>query len=85
MGIIKGGANVPAFVLEFLLANTTSTEDEQKLQEGMENVKTILRNHYVNPERARSSSPNYVKKGGIRSLTKYRLSLIHKETDTGRI
>lgn len=50
VGIIKGGANVPAFVLEYLLANSTSTEDEEKLKEGMENVKTILRNHYVNPE-----------------------------------
>lgn len=50
VGIIKGGANVPAFVLEYLLANTCSTEDEEKLKEGMENVKTILRNHYINPE-----------------------------------
>ncbi len=50
VGIIKGGANVPAFVLEYLLANTCSTEDEIKLKEGMENVKTILRNHYINPE-----------------------------------
>ena len=32
VGIIKGGANVPAFVLEYLLANTCSTEDEVKLQ-----------------------------------------------------
>ena len=36
VGIIKGGANVPAFVLEYLLANTCSTEDEEKLKEGME-------------------------------------------------
>ena len=28
--LIKGGANVPTFVLEYLLANTCSTEDEQK-------------------------------------------------------
>jgi ATP-dependent Lon protease len=50
VGIIKGGANVPAFVLEYLLANTCSTEDEKKLKEGMENVKKILREHYINPE-----------------------------------
>ena len=35
VGTIKGGANVPAFVLEYLLANTCSTEDEEKLKEGM--------------------------------------------------
>ena len=33
VGIIKGGANVPAFVLEYLLANTCSTEDEEKLKD----------------------------------------------------
>ena len=41
VGIIKGGANVPAFVLEYLLANACSTEDEAKVQEGMESVKKI--------------------------------------------
>ncbi len=50
VGIIKGGANVPAFVLEYLLANTCSTEDEEKIKEGIENVKKILHDHYVNPE-----------------------------------
>jgi ATP-dependent Lon protease len=50
VGIIKGGANVPAFVLEYLLANTCSTEDEEKLNEGMTNVKNILRDHYVSPD-----------------------------------
>jgi ATP-dependent Lon protease len=48
--LIKGGANVPAFVLEYLLANTCSTDDEEKIKAGIENVKTILREHYVNPE-----------------------------------
>ena len=37
VGIIKGGANVPAFVLEYLLANTCSTEDEEKLKEEIAN------------------------------------------------
>lgn len=50
VSIIKGGANVPAFVLEYLLANTCSTEDEEKLNEGMTNVKNILRDHYVSPD-----------------------------------
>lgn len=48
--IIKGGANVPAFVLEYLLANTCSTDDDEKLKEGMDGVKKILLDHYVNPE-----------------------------------
>ena len=33
---VKGGANVPVFVLEYLLANSCSTDDEQKIKEGVE-------------------------------------------------
>ena len=49
---VKGGANVPVFVLEYLLANSCSTDDEVKIQEGIENVKRVLREHYVNPDEA---------------------------------
>ena len=49
---VKGGANVPVFVLEYLLANSCSTDDEEKIQEGIENVKRVLRDHYVNPDEA---------------------------------
>ena len=49
---VKGGANVPVFVLEYLLANSCSTDDEQKIKEGVENVKNVLRKHYVNPDEA---------------------------------
>ena len=47
---IKVGANVPVFVLEYLIANSCSTSDETKIREGMENVKKVLADHYVNPE-----------------------------------
>jgi len=47
---LKIGANVPVFVLEYLLANTSSTTDEEQMRKGIENVKTILHDHYVNPE-----------------------------------
>ena len=49
---VKGGANVPVFVLEYLLANSCSTDDEEKIQEGIESVKCVLREHYVNPDEA---------------------------------
>jgi len=47
---LKVGANVPVFVLEYLIANSCSTDDEEKIRSGMENVKKILSQHYVNPE-----------------------------------
>lgn len=47
---VKVGANVPVFVLEYLIANSCSTDDEEKIRQGMDNVKRILSEHYVNPE-----------------------------------
>lgn len=44
---VKVGANVPVFVLEYLIANSCSTDDEQKINEGLANVKRVLSEHYV--------------------------------------
>jgi ATP-dependent Lon protease len=79
VGIIKGGANVPAFVLEYLLANTCSTEDEEKLKEGMENVKAILRDHYINPEESNLIQSKLREKGSYKIIDK-----ISVELDTQR-
>jgi ATP-dependent Lon protease len=79
VGIIKGGANVPAFVLEYLLANTCSTEDEEKLKEGMENVKTILRNHYVNPEESNLIQSKLREKGRYKIIDKISVELVPSE------
>lgn len=75
VGIIKGGANVPAFVLEYLLANTCSTEDEEKLKEGMENVKTILRDHYINPEESSLIQSKLREKGNYKIIDKISVEL----------
>ena len=75
VGIIKGGANVPAFVLEYLLANSCSTEDEAKLLEGMENVKTVLRNHYINPEESSLIQSKLREKGRFKIIDKIAVEL----------
>lgn len=49
---LKGQSNVPVFVLEYLLANSCSTDDEEKIKEGVSNVQRILHDHYVNPDEA---------------------------------
>ena len=48
--LLKVGENVPVFVLEYLIANSCSTNDEEAIKKGLENVKRILSDHYVNPE-----------------------------------
>jgi ATP-dependent Lon protease len=44
---VKVGANVPVFVLEYLIANSCSTEDDEKIKIGMDNVKKVLSEHFV--------------------------------------
>lgn len=75
VGIIKGGANVPTFVLEYLLANTCSTEDEEKIKEGIENVKKILRDHYVNPEESSLIQSKLREKGRYTIIDKISVDL----------
>lgn len=48
--LLKVGENVPVFVLEYLIANSCSTNDEEAIKKGLNNVKRILSDHYVNPE-----------------------------------
>ncbi len=73
--LIKGGANVPTFVLEYLLANACSTEDETKINDGMENVKTILRDHYVNPEESALIQSKVREKGRYKIIDKVSVEL----------
>jgi len=73
--LIKGGANVPTFVLEYLLANTCSTEDEEKINAGMENVKNILHDHYVNPEESTLIQSKLREKGRYKIIDKISVDL----------
>ena len=49
---IKEGANVPVYVLEFLLGQYCSTDDEDTIEKGVQSVKRILADNYVRPDEA---------------------------------
>ena len=49
---IKEGANVPVYVLEFLLGQYCSSDDPEVIESGVENVKRILADNYVRPDEA---------------------------------
>ena len=49
---IKEGANVPVYVLEFLLGQYCSSDDEEIIQAGMETRDLVLSNNYVRPDEA---------------------------------
>ena len=47
---IKEGANVPVYVLEFLLGQYCSSDDEDVIEKGVETVKRILSDNFVRPD-----------------------------------
>lgn len=49
---IREGANVPVYVLEYLLGQYCNSDDQEIIDEGIENVKRILRDNYVRPDEA---------------------------------
>lgn len=49
---IKEGANVPVYVLEYLLGKYCATTEESLIEQGVKNVKEILSENYVRPDEA---------------------------------
>ena len=49
---IKEGANVPVYVLEFLLGQYCSSDDDEAIEQGVQNVKRILADNFVRPDEA---------------------------------
>lgn len=65
--LVKGGLPVPTYVLEYLLGQYCASDDEEAIEEGIEKVKTVIRNNYVNRADAESV------KGKIREAGRYRV------------
>ena len=64
---VKGGLPVPTYVLEYLLGQYCASNDELIIREGVEKVKDIIRNNYIN--RAESEEV----KGKIRENGRFRI------------
>ena len=60
---IKEGANVPVYVLEFLLGQYCSSDDEAIIEKGVQNVKRILADNFVRPDEAQKILSQLRKKG----------------------
>jgi len=63
--MIKEGANVPVYVLEYLLGMYCATDDEDGIRDGVETVKRILAENFVRPDEAEKV------KSKIREIGKY--------------
>jgi ATP-dependent Lon protease len=62
---LKQGANVPTYVLEYLLGMYCATDDEDSINAGVERVKNILAENFVRPDEAEKI------KSKIREMSRY--------------
>ena len=72
---IKEGANVPVYVLEFLLGQYCSSDDPDIIEQGVENVKHILADNFVRPDEAQKILSVLRQRGSYTVIDKITVSL----------
>lgn len=75
VGQVKGNAIVPSYVLEFLLAQYCATTSEAAIIEGVESVRRILAQHYVNRGESELIKSRIREAGQYRIIDKVSVSL----------
>ena len=76
--LVKEGANVPVFVLEYLLGNQCSSADEQVIEQGLQAVKKILAENYVRPDERQKIRSLIRERGSYKIIDKVTVSLNDK-------
>jgi len=72
---VKGNAIVPTYVLEYLLGQYCATDDEETIKAGIEQVKEILKKHYVHRNEAGLIRSNIREKGRYKVIDKISVEL----------
>lgn len=72
---IKEGANVPVYVLEYLLGMYCSSQDDEEIAAGVENVKKILADNFVRPDEAQKILSMLRQKGSYTVIDKITVNL----------
>lgn len=76
---IKEGANVPIYVLEYLLGMYCATDNEEQIQEGVAKVKDILAKNYVRPDEKEVIKSRIKEKGRYKVIDKVSVKLNEKD------
>lgn len=76
---LKEGANVPVYVLEYLLGMYCSSNDDELIRDGMENVKRILAENYVRPDEAEKIKSLIRERGAFKVIDKVGVRLNQKK------
>jgi ATP-dependent Lon protease len=73
--MVKEGANVPVYVLEYLLGTYCASADEVVIQDGLKTVKKILTENYVRPDKAENVRSTVRERGSLKIIDKVSVTL----------
>jgi ATP-dependent Lon protease len=76
---VKVGANVPSFVLEFLLGKYCASDDPAAIATGLEVVRQTLTENFIRPDEAEKAKATLKRKGQHRLLDKVEVRLLASE------
>ena len=76
--LVKEGANVPVYVLEYLLGSYCASNDEDTIQDGLKTVKKILAENYVRPDEAEKVKSLIRERGSYKVIDKVTVTLNEK-------
>lgn len=76
---VKVGANVPVFVLEYLLGKYCASSDEMAIQMGLQVVNTSLAEHYIRPDEAMKAQSKVKEKGRWTFIDKVKVRLVDSD------
>lgn len=76
--LVKEGANVPVYVLEYLLGSYCASSDEGVIAEGLQTVKKVLSENYVRPDEAEKVKSIIRERGSLKVIDKVTVTLNEK-------
>jgi ATP-dependent Lon protease len=77
--LIKEGANVPVYVLEYLLGMYCASDDPEVIEKGMLNVKNVLVENYVRPDEAEKIKSLVRERGSYKVIDRIQVTLNEKK------
>lgn len=76
---VKVGANVPVFVLEYLLGKYCASSDEMAIQMGMQVVNDTLAENYIRPDESQKAQSLVKEKGKHTFIDKIKVRLVDSQ------
>ena len=76
--LVKEGANVPVYVLEYLLGSYCASNDDTVIAEGLDTVKKVLAENYVRSDEAEKVKSTIRERGSLKIIDKVTVTLNEK-------